>query len=875
MSKNQIISLIEKYIFEADKETFFKSLVHNSETYLYLRLSDHLNRYGLEMPEDSKMELEYFLANFDNQRSHKIQFKHLLLQIEKETDLAKRKALIQEFSNKFLNLGFSFLKPYMAAQSNIKDQSHADLKSELDVAQLKPRWLENRISKFENVPNQTTVTLVPVSAYHMIDLEKLLSNSQEFFYKIIEDSTFFFENVKNIHELLYKFQLERKKEIKSYFLESKILEKLLPEQLKALYEILPQEQQSSQIISVMFKKHFLIEDTKFPCDIENIKEFELTLLKMKNWMNETTKNFSQAFQDEFKPFIAQINRALLSLGIRTQTSDKDLLVEFLNYPTTLNMPFLPQQIQKIKKANWTNKDYSNLHQIPKSALDLEQSLLTYHVERICARMDEVVEFDDIFPAGEISKWYYKAKLLQGENFSNITDIFSEQELNEIKETKKLKFLKTNKAVFARGEDIKLEVEIKNVQELVLKIFEIDAFNYYQNKKKIIDKKIKLIGLEPILKKNFTYLQNSIISHKEIFEISDLKEKKGLFIIEFLGGGLSSRAVLYIGQLNHFMKTETKGYSVYIVDEKENILTRPEAGLYYNGKKYFVEENTGKILVPFEDVDIKETKGILFDSNLSKWTNLNFQKQNYKFLMSLLLNEEQADSGNKLELLLQPKLLLNDALLAPLTLIHNAQVVIESESASGIKSRKEFTELDLGYDRAMALDYVVPSQSTNLTVTFKGEIFEKNSEKKDKKSIFVINSTKKIKLQGYGNNLYLKDIFLHRTDRGFVLKTLGKNGEALPDQIVQIDLKEDQAFGGYIETISDKNGEILLGDLSRYKKLRARFNNPPASVLPKNWILPSSHLPNLQNLPDQFSILQGEELALPLGAAELTQKIIVC
>ena len=104
------ISLLERYLLEADKEKFFGTLVKNSETYINMRLLDHLNRYGLATPDDSKNDLNKYLSNSNNHSTF-IHFKHRLLEIQTEQDPVKRNTLIADFDKKFLKTNFSFSRP--------------------------------------------------------------------------------------------------------------------------------------------------------------------------------------------------------------------------------------------------------------------------------------------------------------------------------------------------------------------------------------------------------------------------------------------------------------------------------------------------------------------------------------------------------------------------------------------------------------------------------------------------------------------------------------------------------------------------------------------------------------------------------------------
>lgn len=57
---------------------------------------------------------------------------------------------------------------------------------------------------------------------------------------------------------------------------------------------------------------------------------------------------------------------------------------------------------------------------------------------------------------------------------------------------------------------------------------------------------------------------------ENFEFEELKDKIGLFIIEFSGNGYMSRAVIKKGSLSLVHKATSSGHMAYIIDADRKI-----------------------------------------------------------------------------------------------------------------------------------------------------------------------------------------------------------------------------------------------------------------------------------------------------------------
>ena len=55
-----------------------------------------------------------------------------------------------------------------------------------------------------------------------------------------------------------------------------------------------------------------------------------------------------------------------------------------------------------------------------------------------------------------------------------------------------------------------------------------------------------------------------------FKIEKIPHRRGLYVVEFIGKDLSSRAIVKKGGLNLITKPQSKGLNVFIVDEENKI-----------------------------------------------------------------------------------------------------------------------------------------------------------------------------------------------------------------------------------------------------------------------------------------------------------------
>ena len=90
------------------------------------------------------------------------------------------------------------------------------------------------------------------------------------------------------------------------------------------------------------------------------------------------------------------------------------------------------------------------------------------------------------------------------------------------------------------------------------------------------------GLIASIEKLHEYKNPSNKKFIETFTFPELIGKVGLFIVEFIGNGLSSRAVIKKGSLSLIHKPTIAGHLAYVLDENKKICSGPKTGIYFDG-----------------------------------------------------------------------------------------------------------------------------------------------------------------------------------------------------------------------------------------------------------------------------------------------------
>ena len=128
--------------------------------------------------------------------------------------------------------------------------------------------------------------------------------------------------------------------------------------------------------------------------------------------------------------------------------------------------------------------------------------------------------------------------------------------------KKITICKANKKFFKHGEEVQLFIELKNIQQMTVRIYEFNTENYYKEHKSEIPNNIKLDGLIPSEQLQLTFDDPPIKKKIKKLTFSSIKAKKhGFFVVEMIGNGIKSRAVIRKGKLMCLTSYTMAGHSI--------------------------------------------------------------------------------------------------------------------------------------------------------------------------------------------------------------------------------------------------------------------------------------------------------------------------
>ena len=375
----------------------------------------------------------------------------------------------------------------------------------------------------------------------------------------------------------------------------------------------------------------------------------------------------------------------------------------------------------------------------------------------------------------------------------------------LKERVDIDFAYTNKKLFGADHRVHLDLDIKNVETLIVKVYEINALNYYRERLREVDTTINLDGL--------------VANHEKVHKLAGVKDRpllrvrrgfdfpqigdRGMYVIEFIGNGKSSRALVRKGKLRYLSRTSVAGHVFTVLDEAHRKVNN--ARLWVAGHEYAPGKD-GTITVPFTNRRGRQ-KIILIRDKFASLDEFGHETENYRLRAGIHVEREALLKGKKAAVVVRPALYLNGTPIT-LSILEEVTLVIRSVDHDGVATSKEVSDFKLFEDRESVYEFNVPDRLSSIRFTLKAKVKNLSRSKKENVSAMAAFS-----LNGIDRVHKVEDLHLSHVARRWVVDLLGKTGEIKPERPVWIECKHrDFRRTVHASLQSDPAGRVDLGAL---------------------------------------------------------------
>jgi hypothetical protein len=389
----------------------------------------------------------------------------------------------------------------------------------------------------------------------------------------------------------------------------------------------------------------------------------------------------------------------------------------------------------------------------------------------------------------------------------------------LKDRVDIEFPATNPPHFQPGDIAQFEVVVKNTPKLIVKIYELNALNFFLTQKRQLNTDLNLDGLVANSEQTHSFDTGPFKRTRQTFKFPELKGQRGAWIIEFIGTGRSSRALLRVGQWQVIQQTGPGGDLLLVLDEKSEPVK--DAVVWLDGRKFTRDEKLERIVVPFtkqpgmRQLVVSDPAG-----TFATLTQFEHHAEAYRLDAQFHIEREQLLGRRDATLAVRTALMLGESHLDP-ALITEPKLTVTSTTLDGIATTREVKDLKLSAGSVLTHTLSVPERLAQLTVTLTGkvDVLSAGGEKRD------VSATRTWTLNGMDKTDATHDGHLSKFSGTYVFELLGKNGEAVADQQVVFNFRH-RGFSNpqNVALKSDEQGRIAIGALPGIVSVQAKSPN---------------------------------------------------
>ncbi|MFT4841834.1 MAG: hypothetical protein ACJA0V_001396 [Planctomycetota bacterium] len=492
----------------------------------------------------------------------------------------------------------------------------------------------------------------------------------------------------------------------------------------------------------------------------------------------------------------------------------------------------------------------------------DTELLTSCLQHFFANDDGYQTFAPFIKQSWLKSLFATTKLMLGQGDSERWfAMLGGTAVDQLKQRVELKFAPSNQTQFGGDDAIVVEAFVKNIDRLLVRVFAIDAYDYGREYGQTIDATIDLDGLVANEEQTFDYDENSLRRVRRQFTFPGLT-KPGTYVLEFLGNGLSSRAVIQKGRLSHIARIGAAGHVVTVLDEAGNIVR--DATAWCSGHEYAADA-AGAIAIPFAPTRVKNQLLVLRLGRLCAVKRFDHKAEEYELVAGVFGAREAMLAGSQAKLLVRPTLSVHGVPIA-LELLEHPELVITARDQDGIESSMTVRDLKLSSDTEFVQPFTVPARLRQLTVVLRGEVQNLSRGEVTKVESRLVEFSR----NGIESTDAVHCPLLGRDQNGWYLEVRGKNGEPVAGVGVRLYLALHDYTADLIESLAtDDKGRIRLGALQGVRDVGVM----PLAMQSRmwNWPLDGNQCRSISSIAG----LAGQTLRVPyLGRAPRAERAVV-
>ena len=822
MSKLSVREL-ENYLTASDKQAFFTKLPPKSENLVFLQILHKLSKPSTPLSEVEPM-VSSFLKNKRFCANAKKNFE-LILNLKKldneEMKEAQKKEILQRLSKEYFGFNFDYSKPKQAQNDNInlkgldegdKDELHRFFNEHEAVykeMEEKREWGVWKKVCFKNYMKSRRLVDLPVKEMEA-DLVCFVLES------IFMTNPYFYEDLQPFLSKVAGLGKEKCEKVAD----------LLGEVGQAI---------PTDFLDDFLKNDYWRNNMDFLKMYANKKFGKIKNLTNKEKVKciEHLIKFIKGLDPKYHSMIKKLKFNLLWSKLELKLADKNEFKEYLENPIFGETEYDSKRFQSAKQAKMRRAEEKKInsktqHDFLSLKLPVSHSkFLDSHLETFMKTGDSFEEWKPYFKEAYLRHLFCKTKLLMGEVPEKIEKVFSENELRNLSELKRLEFTDANKTKFLLNEKVSLTLHMKNIREISLKVYQINIEQALLENPKLDFAALDLMGLVAREELKFSFNKPPLQEWEQTFEIESLdKVNRGVFVVELTSSDLSSRAVVQKGSLGLIWKRKKLGSICWIIDENRKVCKGAKTGVFIQ-KKFYKADHQGKVHIPYI-INTEENDVIATHENFAICSTISVKPPCFYSHMDAVFNSEQFRPGNVVDVLLTPELMLWDEHF-PFENAENKILKVLINKSDGTQKILEFSKENLlvqnGKFLKVRFTFLKDTVSIYMNLNVEVPVLEA-----DPQHVFC---TKHFTFVEYTDrNLEQAYLIKHGVSQQFEVQVRGRDGEMRAKGKFEVGFESElmSDASGYKSSsfTVEKTGAQLLGSLGHLKTLKVNIDHKSLS-----------------------------------------------
>ncbi len=571
------------------------------------------------------------------------------------------------------------------------------------------------------------------------------------------------------------------------------------------------------------------------------------------------------FVKDLDPAQNSLKTHVLAHLLRTQRSrgefDRDLFLAYLALPRQASY-IEPAFLNQPKFRGVTavlDTDFFQLTGLPPVSDDRE--LVWSFLRELLRANPNPDPFRDYIREDQLEPLWAEVMLTSGQgDAEKWFSLLGPGRVQALRERVDIELVHGNPHRLAIDEAVSIRARLKNVPRLEIRVYEVNALNVYLDRQREIDTSIDLDGLVPNVQRVATFEQPPILSSEQTFEFPEIENRPGVWVLEFIGGGKSSRALIRKGSLEMIEEITSAGHAIRLLDGDGLPV---ESGAVWMGGKRFPAGDDGVVLMPFTDRPGEKTV-VLEANGFASLARLHHAAEQYQLHAGIHIDREQLIARAKATIIARPVLTVA-GVPTSLERLEQPELRIVTETLDGVTASTQIPlDAPITAGNAITHSFNVPDRLRQVSVELAAKIERvTDGERVDASDEhdFAINAIDETSLT--------RAVFLTRFADDWVLELLGKNGEPVADAPVSLAFTHrDYTVERRVSLKTDASGRIGLGHLVEIATVKALA--PGARE--RSWTLPR---PGKRTWPGLIPARAGEPVRLPApqGLAELNRETL--